>query len=77
MVQQSIPRHLQSVSDQYEPKISAVLYIYTLPFRSIVSRFRGLFSIMKGGREKMMLHHFEAETHGFQGLVGQNDRGKA
>ena len=23
----------------------------------------------------MLIHHFEAETHGFQGLVDQNDRG--
>ena len=22
----------------------------------------------------MLIHHFEAETQGFQGLVGQNDR---
>ena len=26
--------------------------------------------------EKMLIHHFEAETQGFQGLVDQNDRGK-
>ena len=25
----------------------------------------------------MLLQHFEAETQGFQGLVDQNDRGKA
>ena len=25
----------------------------------------------------MLIHHFGAETHGFQGLVDQNDRGKA
>ena len=25
----------------------------------------------------MLIHHYEAETHGFQGFVGQNDRGKA
>ena len=25
----------------------------------------------------MLIHHFEAETQGFQGLVDQNDRGKA
>ena len=24
----------------------------------------------------MLIHHFEAETQGFQGLVDQNDRGK-
>ena len=24
-----------------------------------------------------MIHHSENETHGFQGLVDQNDRGKA
>ena len=27
--------------------------------------------------EKMLMHHFEAETQGFQGLVDQNDGGKA
>ena len=27
--------------------------------------------------EKMLIHHFGAETQGFQGLVDQNDRGKA
>ena len=27
--------------------------------------------------EKIMIHHSENETHGFQGLVDQNDRGKA
>ena len=25
----------------------------------------------------MLIHHFEAETQDFQGLVDQNDRGKA
>ena len=25
----------------------------------------------------MLIHYFEAETQGFQGLVDQNDRGKA
>ena len=25
----------------------------------------------------MLVHHFEAETQGFQGLVDQNDRKKA
>ena len=25
----------------------------------------------------MLMHHFEAETQGFQDLVDQNDRGKA
>ena len=25
----------------------------------------------------MLIHHFGAETQGFQGLVDQNDRGKA
>ena len=24
----------------------------------------------------MLIHHLEAETHGFQGLVDQNDQGK-
>ena len=24
----------------------------------------------------MLIHHFESETQGFQGLVDQNDRGK-
>ena len=27
--------------------------------------------------EKMLIHHFGAEAQGFQGLVNQNDRGKA
>ena len=27
--------------------------------------------------EKMLVDHFGAETQGFQGLVDQNDRGKA
>ena len=26
--------------------------------------------------EKVLIHHFKAETQGFQGLVDQNDRGK-
>ena len=25
----------------------------------------------------MLIHHFGAQTYGFQGLVDQNDRGKA
>ena len=27
--------------------------------------------------EEMLIHHFGAERYGFQGLVDQNDRGKA
>ena len=34
-------------------------------------------SPQRKGVEKLLIHYFEAETQGFQGLIDQNDQGKA